>query len=368
MRSADSIARRLGDLSRRWLDKNYSYRKKALKRLVEKSRFTRDAAVTLLDSLFSELTTPKLRGLLKAEFKDPRVLDGFRRDPRTRTRHRARGPRVITHIFSGNVPNPSIVSFILGMLAKSVNIGKVSSRDAGILDIYLESLRAVDKGLSKTNRLIKPSDRKSLGKAIAVSDLVVAYGDDRTLEAIRKQVPVKSQFCGYGQRVSFGIYLKEALTQANAPSLAKKTARDIRMMDQRGCLSPTTITLERGGEVSPLQFSRAAAGLLTKERWLTLHEEGTGRFPLSASGKVIYFKAFRKIDEVYSSVKPFSKYLQSVALEGSQDRRLKIAEKLSELGVNRLCRAGQMQRPPITWHHDGMPNLASWVRWTDLED
>jgi len=25
-----------------------------------------------------------------------------------------------------------------------------------------------------------------------------------------------------------------------------------------------------------------------------------------------------------------------------------------------------MQRPPLSWHHDGRPTLADLVRWTDV--
>ena len=54
-------------------------------------------------------------------------------------------------------------------------------------------------------------------------------------------------------------------------------------------------------------------------------------------------------------------------LECGASHRQKIAEWLSLFGINRICRAGKMQRPPITWHHDGRLNLASWLTWTDLE-
>jgi Acyl-CoA reductase (LuxC) len=37
------------------------------------------------------------------------------------------------------------------------------------------------------------------------------------------------------------------------------------------------------------------------------------------------------------------------------------------LGAQRICRIGQMQHPPLTWHHDGWPALESFVRFVDIE-
>ena len=369
-RSVFSIVASLGKLSLRWLNKNYSFRKIAVHRLVGKSRYTESMAHQLLDALFHELTAAKLLRLLKAELKDPLALDRFRRDALTGKRQRARGPRVVTHIFSGNVPNPSIVSFILGMLIKSVNIGKVSSRDEGFLDIYLESLKSSDKNLAETNWLIDASDKRLTISAIAMSDLVVAYGNDVSLKEIRAHVPAAVPFMGYGHRTSFGIYAKEALTQKNLKTFAERTARDIWMMDQRGCLSPMEILIEAGGAVSLAGFSgaltKAIEGLFAVKAWRL--PAGQAAHLIGFGGrKMIGVRPIKDLKEVSKIFMPFQKHLQSVSLEAGAERRKKTAERLSAMGVNRICRAGRMQRPPLTWHHDGKWNLAAWVNWTDLE-
>src|SRR3989338_7012928 len=126
-----SIARSIGKLSQQWLGRNYLFRKKEIDRLVKKSFFSEKMAEALLDSLFKELTESKLLKLLKHEFRNPLVLDDFHQNKISRAWHRAHGPSVITHIFSGNVPNPAIVSLVFGMLVKSINLAKVSSRDEG---------------------------------------------------------------------------------------------------------------------------------------------------------------------------------------------------------------------------------------------
>ena len=64
-----------------WLNHSDSFRKRAIQRLVSRSSYSVEMAEALIDALFSELTTPKLTGLLKAELGDPKVLDEFRPGP-----------------------------------------------------------------------------------------------------------------------------------------------------------------------------------------------------------------------------------------------------------------------------------------------
>ena len=369
-RSIRSIAASLGRLSTLWLDNHYPFRKRAVKRLVRSSGYPERMVAQLLNALFRELTKPKLLKLLKAELVDPNVLDKFQSDGLTEKKQRAYGPRVITHIFSGNVPNPAIISFILGMLAKSVNLGKASSKDEGVLDIYLASLKVHDPHLAAVNQLIGSQDKKSLISAIENSDLVVAYGSNESLKEIRSHVPVETPFMGYGHRVSFSIYAKEALHQRNLKGFADKTAHDIWLTDQRGCLSPMEIFVEEGGAVTADQFcaalSEALARLFDAKVWRL--PSGRNMTALGFGGrKIVRVRTVKNFKVILEILEPLRKYLQAVSLEVGVGRRLKIAEQLSRLGINRICRAGRMQCPPVTWHHDGKRNLAPWLNWTDLE-
>ena len=44
-----------------------------------------------------------------------------------------------------------------------------------------------------------------------------------------------------------------------------------------------------------------------------------------------------------------------------------LATQLARWGVTRICRIGQMQRPPLIWRHDGRPALADLVTWSEWE-
>jgi hypothetical protein len=88
----------------------------------------------------------------------------------------------------------------------------------------------------------------------------------------------------------------------------------------------------------------------------------------SGPGQRVVVKGFVGLDDLEGALRRSSAYLQAVALECSSPDRVKLAGWLAAFGVNRVCRAGKLQHPPSTWHHDGHPNLAGWLRWTDLED
>jgi hypothetical protein len=360
------IAQSLGALSRKWLRRDFVFRKKALKRLTTASGFTPAQADALLDSIFTELTFPKLKKLLRAEIGNPLYLDTFQKDRVSGACRRAHGPGLITHIFSANVPNPAIMSFVLGMLIKSHNAGKVSGRDGGFLDIYLESLKKHDAALAKGQNIIPDSKLKA---SLAKSGAVVVYGSDETVAYFKKIAPAKAAFSGYGHRVSFAVVLKEALNAKGASGLCRALADDIWMLDQRGCLSPYAIHLEEGGEIRPDAFAALLAKELRKRerRWTLIYQRAWKGLALSGGQRTVWVRPFRGLERIYKEIAPYREYLQCVALEGSEARRREAAERFTALGLNRITRAGRMQKPPVTWMHDGRPNFSDWLRWTDLE-
>ncbi len=405
--SAYESARVLGALSEKWLKRDFLFRRYAVMRLVRVSGFSEKMAQAMLDVLFSELTASKLTALLRAELQNPAALDGFIEDrPNKRLVH-AKAPHTILHIFSANVPNAAVTSFVTGLLIGSRNVGKVSRRDEGMLGVYLDSMKAHDRALWGRCTLIQ--SRGEASRWAKKAGLVVAYGHDESLEEVRMSVPVKTPFVGYGHRVSFGFVLREALRSGEAVRLAKKTAYDVWMADQRGCLSPVMIFTQKGGPVSVQDFAGLIAGeldrlerserskprrglndriarrrledklkmqMLKGERarvwksqagsWMATYDERLDTEFLGDS-QIIRIKGFGRLSDLEGVLEKMSGSLQAVSLECAPSHRKKLAEWLCLFGVNRICRAGELQNPPITWHHDGRPNLANWLTWIDLE-
>jgi hypothetical protein len=59
--------------------------------------------------------------------------------------------------------------------------------------------------------------------------------------------------------------------------------------------------------------------------------------------------------------------VSTVGLAAPEDQDQDLATELARWGVARVCPLGQMQKPPLTWRHDGRPALGDLVAWTDWE-
>ncbi|MBI4432010.1 MAG: hypothetical protein HY592_00810 [Candidatus Omnitrophica bacterium] len=307
-----SDIKKIADLSKRWLEKGYPYRKKAIQRLTGRSGFSRAQAEAVIDGIFKDLSQAKMKKLLGRGVKNP--------------------PKTILHILPANIPNPAILSFVFGLLTQSRNICKLSRRDEGFLDIYRESLRAHAPHLAAGHLFL--SEKSSLRRYYRQADLVIAFGSDRTLAEIQKVLPPRKAFAGYGRQEGIGFYTRSVMTKRNIPSLSKKTAHDIWMMAGRGCHSPAVIYVESGGEVSPRQFSR------------------TLKRPFLVRG-------FEKRESVFWNLEHLHAALSTVALEALPSERKRLEKRFLKLGAKRICRAGQMQVPPL-----GLGTVPFWVQIT----
>ncbi len=359
------IAKTLGELSLKWLKTSDPHRLRAVKRLVDRSGYTPKMAHAALDATFQELTESKLIRFLRSEIGDPLYLDGFLLNKKNGSLSYASGPKAILHIFSSNTPNASIWSLVMGLLVKSDNILKVSKQDSGVLEIYSETLKNFAPKLSRRIKFIS-SHHSAVKPYLKTAQVIVCYGSDETIKRVRTDSSPDALFVGYGHRISFAVVLKEMLTEKNVSGLVKNLAVDTWMVDGRGCLTPAAIYAQSRGEVSPRKFEQ-----LYRQELDRLYRDGVANYKASSQHILSTLKArvceFNSIETVIRSFKPKKAYVQAVALEANAKDRQSIVRKLVDLGFNRICRAGQMQYPPITWHHDGRSNIASWLTWTDLK-
>jgi hypothetical protein len=59
--------------------------------------------------------------------------------------------------------------------------------------------------------------------------------------------------------------------------------------------------------------------------------------------------------------------VSTVGLAAPDGQARELGMELARWGVTRVCSLGRMQRPPLTWRHDGRPSLGDLVTWTDWE-
>jgi len=199
--------------------------------------------------------------------------------------------------------------------------------------------------------------------------------------------------------VSFAIILDDL-----AGSLPR-AARDASLFDQRGCVSPHVFYVrgDAAAYAESLAVEMATFNARQRRRTLTaaesvriqavredfrfraanddhyaiwLSNEGTTtdwtviydavnpEFTVSPLDRVIFVKPLpADLDEALTKV---SAHLSAVGYwpPGAEHARWVAAHVR---GASRVCPLGEMQFPPLTWHQDGAPVLASLVRWVDLE-
>lgn len=296
----------------------------------------------ILDALFAGLSTAKLSALLRRDRGPFRGMEG----------------KLAVHVVPANVPNPSVTSVVLGLLADADNAVKLSRRDPGLFGVWLESLAAHDPSLA--SRVTLFSSPAGLVSRLREASLVIAYGSDETVAELKKLSPKGARFVGYGDRVSAAVFSRTSLTDA----CARAAAYDAWMMDRRGCMSPDAFFVEAGGPVEPEVFAAAVADELEKlragrisfSRALRLKGARDREKLRAVKGESVSprvpVRVFRSEKELVRLLRRYGKKFQTAAVEGPPEFRRRVEGALRRLGASRVCRAGEMQRPPLSWDHE----------------
>jgi hypothetical protein len=249
------------------------------------------------------------------------------------------------------------------------------------------------------------------------ADCVTATGSDETLASIRRRLSPRTRFLGYGHQVSFGYVANGMLSGVNARKVAGQAVEDVVAWDQLGCLSPHVIYVEHGGGVSAEQFAEMLAQELEQREkfepraelpvelaaaiasrrsfyetraayfhtntmpdypatriwksedstaWTVIYETDP-RFQTSCLNRFIYVKGVTDLTEMLQNADSVRGKVSTVGLAAPPDKVQGLAIELARWGVTRVCPLGRMQRPPLTWRHDGRPPLGELLRWTDYE-
>ena len=367
----------------------------------------------VLDRMAADWRAPRLRELLRAEFGDPRVLDGFA--PAARSAHGLHavfGPRLAVHVFSGNVPGVAVTSLIRSLLVKAATLGKAAVGEPLLAALFARGIAEADAELGACVAVTywAGGDEMMERAALDPADAVVVYGGADAVAAIRAKTPVAARFLGYGPKVSFGVVGRGALGEDAAREAARGAALDASTFDQQGCVSPHLFYVEEGGAVSP----QAWAGMLGEEMGrveaelprgalapgessairqlrgeaefaeaggggVRLHASAEGTawtvvydprpdFTASCLNRVVRVKPVARLGDVAGLVERFAPVLQTVGVAAAPDEARALALSLGRAGASRFAPLGRMAWPPPWWHHDGRPPLRDLVRWVDLEE
>ncbi len=318
-----------------------------------------------------------------------------REAPRITTR---RLQTTVCHVLSGNLPNPGLVSIILGLLAGVRNIVKPGTGDP-MPALFLESLARLDARLA--GRVELTTDRE----VYRTAKVVVAYGTDETLRTLRRNRRHHDggTFFGFGHRASIGLvdyprptpHAQRSTLHASrsAPAAA---ARDASMWDQQGCMSPQCFYVrgdvaafaealavemnrfDRRWPRATLAFGDAAAVARARSEWrfrsrvwssrgsthwtVVLDEKGGW-----ASSPLNRFIFVRPIENLATSghhpPKPGTRNpdlaippLSTVGFAGFAPKEI-----IARTRADRYCSLGEMQRPSLLLTHGSRPRVGDLI-------
>lgn len=415
-RTTEQQVKLLSNLADEWQDPASPFRQLALDQGPGETGFSRATIERGLDCFFRQLTRENLLALLAQDLGDARRLDDLvtvGAGSSGQGTALATAPEFLVHITAGNLPNPTLMSMVLGVLTRSAQFIKCARGAAFLPRLFAHSLYESD---AKVGACLEIADWRG-GTAdleqtlFAEADCVTATGTDETLSAIRSRLPLKVRFLGYGHRVSFGYVTAEALPSAfRAKQVAARAADDVVAWNQLGCLSPHVIYVQNGGVITAEGFAEllaaeleqreateprgelpveAAAAIAARRgfyeiraahspggtrHWCsrdstawTVIFESDPRFQLSCLNRFVYVKSLPDLKSLLENVDSLRGQVSTVGAAMAGDTATETARQLARWGVLRICPLGQMQNPPLTWRHDGRPALGDLITWSDWE-
>lgn len=318
------------------------------------------------------------------------ALDAWHKYGTSRTR--AIAPATIYHILAGNLAVSGQHSLLCGLILGARNFLKLPSRGGEEIIRFAEALPAPLRERVSWHNEFQPDTLKQ-------ANAVIAYGRDETIAELRAKTSWHQRFLGYGLQVS-AIWLGKLTRSRLTPKLAAAIAHDICIYDQMGCLSPQAIFLEPGSvteefcatlaKAMTAEIARQPRVIRTAEEFGVIFEtldtaQALGHRVWVASsataataGAIIHdphaqfrFSCLHRVVRVHE-VKPsqlpaaLNMVRGKISTLGVTGTLTPALEKIFiDLGVNRFCPIGQMQHPPLSWHHDGRPSLSDLVRWSD---
>lgn len=421
-RSVADIAEALGRTGERFLDEEDDLRREALERLLAEAGLSAAMARLVLDGMARDWTRERLSAWLSVELGDARCLDGLvvegadqpsRGGPPSRAVRRlmAVGPSLCTQIVAGSVPGVGVSALLRSLVVKAPTLLKPGRGDVVLPELFARGLREADEALADSLAVLYwPGGSAEVERAaVAEADIVVVYGSDETVSAVRALLPPTARLVAYHHRIGVALVGREALTEEEASSAAAGVARAVAAFDQRGCVCPHLVLVERGATVEPESFARRlaesleelagelpAAALTAEEASAVQQLRGNAELraasghgevwhggadaswtvvyePVATPGPGTLGRAVRVVPiedatEAADVLRPLGAHLQTVGVTGLGERTGAVTEALGRLGASRVTPLEGVSFPPPWWMHDGRGGLQALVRWVELDE
>ncbi|MBU0682398.1 MAG: hypothetical protein KKD73_13355 [Proteobacteria bacterium] len=336
-------------------------------------------------------------------------LDRFCHDPNLNGKTRAYGPRLTSAVLTANVPGLSYLPMVRALMVKSPLIAKLASNEPIFGPAWLKAVAAIEPPLADCVALCQwQGSNEALQKAMfEPAEVAILYGGEQTCRTLREAIGPHKKIIEHGHKIGLLLIGSEGLGDiAAAKDLAGRIALDVAMFDQRACVAPQIVYVEKNSAVSSLEltaliekalidlekdFPPSAMSVdtgasLAMERNIALFEsaqhenmelfarstatlihEKDAHFNTVLPTRFLRVCPVDSLNDVVDILRPFSNYLQNVGIEANDERLADLADKLGAIGVSRVTSPGLMHRPSMRWKHDGISTFSDLVRWIDIE-
>jgi hypothetical protein len=390
----------------RLLDRQDPYRRRMDHLLPIITGYDREMVRLGLTGYLKTFRKPQLQRFLAEDFINPAILDSFQPLPKGGL-GRAFGPKILTHVWAGNVPGLPLWSLVAGLLVKAGNIGKVPTAEPMFAGWFAQLFAEVAPELADCLAIVwwQGGDEVLETAVLNETDLVLGYGRNESLAAIQSRLPITKRFLAFGHKVSFAMVSVEALNASKVCATARLVAYDVARYDQQGCYAPHVVFVERGSSVSPERFAQylahelavfeekfplrplsleEASGIVSWRNmeemipggqvfsaasgsWAVSYQAEDKVFSPSCLNRTIRVVGIDALAQVPAILAPFSALLQTAGISAPPEELVALASALGEVGVTRIAAIGDMTSPEPGWHHDGRFNLLDLVKVTEID-
>lgn len=317
------------------------------------------------------------------------VLGGVRREPAAALFAEAEAMTVapdagpVLVVLASNLPALAVQPLLPALVLRRPVLLKSPSAEPLFAPAFLAALARREPGLANAVAAATwtGGDECIETPVLAAAGTVIAYGDAEALDSFERRAP--GRLVGYGPKTSLAV-IGETVPPREA---AEGLARDIALLDQRGCLSIAAVYT--AGDASALadELARALSDLarrwppgppdaaaLSSVQQLRLEGEMRGlrqpSLPLDAGTvlvdpepafhpspglRTVRIHPLSHLDRLPDLLAPWTGRLQGAALAGEDAWAL--APRLAALGFSRFALPGELQSPDATWHNGGIHPL-----------
>jgi hypothetical protein len=313
-------------------------------------------------------------------------------------------PRLAAVVLAGNVFTAALRAVAVPLLAGTPVVLKASSHD----DAFP---RWLERALLQTNAAVGQAvgvvtfaggDEALEDALFAGADVVSVYGSDATVQSIRARLPATTRLVAHGHGLGVAYVPAAALgSEAEARAVAEAVALDVAAFDQRGCLSPHGIFVERGGAIDGLGLSRllaggpldalerslprgplpvdagaaqvqwrgvaAARGVLFERDGYAVSHEGDAALRVSPGWRNVGVYGLAGFAAFVERLRPLGVHLKAVGVAGDAEARRALARALPPPLAPRVSQVGTMQTPPLGSLSDGEPPWVGVTRFVQVD-